>query len=282
LKINKFFCACLLSITVLGCTKNEPDKTPVARLDNQTLVLEEIRAHIDTAREPSQAQIQQYIQRWLTEESLYREAVNRGLDRTEEMNQKVDDVRRQLAINALLEKEVYSKNTSDVSAQDVRQYYDAHLKEFNALHDMALMSYVLFKTRDRATEFRNLVLKGTAWSSAVNQQSEGIVLRVDSTYQTQATMMPPELWRVASTSTNRELSFPISTERGYYILVVWKFIKQGQTTDFSLVEREIRGRLTVERRRQIFNQLVQSLRAKHAIQVYVTAPADTGKSKLEE
>ncbi len=279
---NKFFCVWILCITVLGCSRNEQDKTPVARLDNQTLVLEEIRAHIDTSREPSQAQIQQYIQRWLTEESLYREAVDRGLDRTEEMNQKVDDVRRQLAINALLEKEVYSKSTSDISPQDVRQYYDAHLKEFNALHDMALVSYVLFKTRDGATEFRNLVLKGTAWNAAVNQQAAAIVLRVDSTYQTQATMMPPELWRVVSSSTNRELSFPISTERGYYILIVWKFIKQGQTTDLSLVEKEIRGRLTVERRRQMFNQLVQNLRAKHAIQVYATAPADTGKSKMEE
>jgi hypothetical protein len=64
--------------------------------------------------------------------------------------------------------------------------------------------------------------------------------------------------------------------------VVWKFIKQGQMTDISLVEREIRGRLTVERRRQMFNQLVLNLRAKHAIQVFLSASADTGKSKTEE
>ena len=110
---SKYLFVVLLVITAIGCSKNAPDKTPVARIDNQTLALEEIRAHIDTTREPSQAQIQQYIQRWLTEESLYREAIDRGLDHTDEMNQKVEDVRRQLAINALLEKEVYSKQTSD-------------------------------------------------------------------------------------------------------------------------------------------------------------------------
>ena len=279
---SKYLFAVLLIIATGGCSKNEPDKTPVARLDNQTLVLEEIRSHLDTTREPSQAQIQQYIQRWITEESLYREAIDRGLDRTDEMNQKVEDVRRQLAINALLEKEVYSKNVSDVSAQEVRQYYDAHLKEFNAMHDMALVSFVLFKNRDDATGFRNLVLKGEAWNTAINQQTEAIVMHADSTYQTQASLMPAELWRVASTSTNREPSFPISTDRGYYILTVWKLIKQGETTDLSLVDQEIRGRLTIERRKQMFNQLVQNLRAKHAIQVYVSAPADTGKSKTEE
>ena len=279
---SKYLFAVILVLTVIGCSKSAPDKTPVARLDNQTLLLEEIRAHIDTTREPSQSQIQQYIQRWLTEESLYREAIDRGLDRTDEMNQKVEDVRRQLAINALLEKEVYSQKTSDFSTQDVRQYYDAHLKEFNVMHDMALVSFGLFKNRDAATEFRNLVLKGSPWNSAINQQAQFIVLRVDSTYQTQATLMPAELWRVASTATSRELSFPIITDNGYYILVVWKFIKQGQTADIALVEKEIRGRLTVERRRQMFNQLVLNLRAKHAIQVFTGAPIDSGKSKTEE
>jgi hypothetical protein len=282
LKISNSLAAVLLLLTAIGCSKNAQDKTPVARLDNQTLVLEEIRAHIDTMREPSQAQIQQYIQRWLTEESLYREAIDRGLDRTDEMNQKVDDVRRQLAINALLEKEVYSQQTSNFSAQEIRQYYDTHIKEFNVLHDMALVSYVLFKNRDAATEFRNLILKGTPWNSAINQQVQSILMRVDSTYQTQATLLPAELWRVASTSTSHEFSFPISTDNGYYILVVWKFIKEGQTADISLVEQEIRGRLTVERRRQMFHRLVQGVRAKHAIQVFVNAPADTGKFKTEE
>jgi hypothetical protein len=282
LKISNSLVAVLFVLTAIGCSNNVQDKTPVARIDNQTLVLEEIRAHIDTSREPSETQIQQYIQRWLTEESLYREAIDRGLDHTDEMNQKVEDVRRQLSINALLEKEVYSRQPDIFAAQEIRQYYDAHLKEFNVLHDMALVSYALFKNRDAATEFRNLILKGTPWNAALNQQSQSVMARVDSTYRTQATLQPAELWRVASTSTGHEFSFPISTEHGYYILVVWKFIKEGQTTDLTLVEQEIRGRLTVERRRQLFNQLVQTLRAKHAIQVFVSAPADTGKSKTEE
>jgi hypothetical protein len=282
LKTSKYYGSILLVIIAIGCSKNVQDKTPVARIDNQTLVLEEIRAHIDTTREPSEVQIQQYIQRWLTEESLYREAIDRGLDRSDEMNRKVDDVRRQLAINALLEKEVYSQQTTQCSPQDIRQYYDTHLKEFNVMHDMALMSYALFKNRDAATEFRNLVVKGTPWHSAINQQASLMTMRVDSTYQTQATLMPAELWRVASTSTNRECSFPISTDKGYYILVVWKFIRQGQTSDMSLVEQEIRARLTVERRRQLFSRLVQNLRAKHAIQVFVKQASDTGKSKIEE
>jgi hypothetical protein len=282
LNSSTYFLAVFLLVTVTGCSKTESGKTPVARLDNQMLALEEIRAHIDTSGEPSQAQIQQYIQRWLTEESLYREAVEQGLDRTDEMNQKVEDVRRQLTINALLEKEVYSQQLSNFFPQDIRQYYDTHIKEFNLMNDVALVSYALLKNRDAATEFRNLVLKGTPWSSAVVQKASSILLRVDSSYQTQATFMPAELWRVASNAANHELSFPINTYNGYYILVVWKFIKQGQTADVRIVEQEIRSRLTVERRRKLFDQLIQNLRAKHAIEVFVNSASDSGKLKTEE
>jgi hypothetical protein len=204
------------------------------------------------------------------------------MDRTDEMNQKVDDVRRQLTINALLEKEVYSEQTSNFSAQDIRQYYDAHVKEFNVMHEMALISFTLFQNRDRATEFRNTVLKGTPWHVAVNQQAQSIVAHIDSSYQTQASLTPSELWRVASKLISRELSFPISTNDGYYILVVWKFIKQGQTADVPIVEQEILGRLTVERRRQMYSQLVQNLRAKHSIQVFAGSTPDSGKSKTGE
>ena len=282
LKINKYIFGILFVLTLAGCSKTEPERTPVARLDNKMLALEEIRAHIDTSSEPSQAQIQQYIQRWLTEETLYREAVERGLDRTDEMNQKLEDVRRQLAINALLEKEVYSQQPSDFSAQDIRNFYETNIKEFNLMHDVALVSYALFKNRDAATEFRNNVLKGTSWSVAINRNLTSISFRADSSYQTQATLLPTELWRVAANATSHELSFPINTNNGYYILVLWKFMKQGQTADLPLVEKEIRGRLTIEQRRKSFDRLVQALRAKHAIEVFVGSVPDSGKLKGEE
>jgi hypothetical protein len=282
LKLSNFFFVVLCVLLTAGCSKTESGATPVARLDNKTLALEEIRAHIDTSIEPSQAQIQQYIQRWLTEESLYREAVERGLDRADEMNQKVDDVRRQLTINALLDQEVYSQQLSNFSQQDIKQYYDTHIKEFDLIHDIALVSYVLFKNRDAATDFRNLVLKGTSWSSAVVQQASFILIRVDSSYQTQASLIPAELWRVATRMATREISFPINTNNGYYVLVAWKFVKQGQTADVPIVEQEIRGRLTVERRRKLYDHLIQSLRAKHSIEVFVNSASDSGKLNIEE
>ena len=49
-----------------------------------------------------------------------------------------------------------------------------------------------------------------------------------------------------------------------------------------MVEQEIRGRLTVEGRRKLFDQFVQNLRAKHAIEVFVNSTSDSGKKTKRE
>jgi hypothetical protein len=278
---SKYFLLIFLA-ALAACAKREPEKTPVARLDNQTLSLEDIRAHTDTSHELSDAQIQQYVQRWLTEEALYREAVGRGLDRTPEIDRKLEDVRRELAINALLDEEVYSKKTSDFSPEEIRKYYDAHINEFSLLHDVAFVSFALFKNRDDATECRNLVLKGTPWTAVIRQRASTIIAHVDSSYRTQATLLPAELWRVASHAAGHDPSFPINTSDGYYLLIVWKFFHQGQTADLPLVEEEIRGRLTVERRKKLFEAFVQGLRAKHSIEVFLNSATDTASQKPKE
>ena len=269
----------LLAILLLGITSCQREKpnTTVARIDDRTLTLEEIRRQFDTTRGVSEAQLQQYIQRWLTDELLYREAVRRGLDQTPDLNERMEGVRRELAVNALLEKEVYNDASAHSSDSEVAEYFEAHKREFVLVQDVALVSYLAFRERDAATSFRNSVLKGTAWSSAVAALagSPAVLRRVDSVYETQASFVPVELWRVASNANPREASFPVNTSAGYCVLTVWKFERQGQPADLGYVEREIQGRLTVERRRKLFDLLVENLRARHAVEVLISAGDST-------
>jgi hypothetical protein len=281
LKCSKWLLLCVV-LVVASCRQSETGNTPVARLDNHTLSLEEIRARIDTAREPSQAQVQQYIQRWLTDEMLYREAIERGLDRSSEMNKKVDDVRRQLSINALLEQEVYTSPIPRPTSQELQSYYEAHKREFNLLSDAVLIHFALFPNRDAATEFRNAILKGMSWNVALKEKGMSLVAHVDSAYYTQASLLPAELWRVASSATTHEPSFPISTTHGYYVLTVWKFMKQGQTADLPYVEKEIQSRIIIEKRQQAFEQFVQTLRSKHAVEVFVNTTNNSANSRTGE
>ncbi len=266
----------LAVLFVAGCGRQESGKTPVARIGGRTLTVEEIEAALRTEGDLSQAQMQQFMQRWIADELLYREAASRGFDQAEEVNARVEELRRTLAINMLLEKEVYASDATAIPMERVRAYYDVHQDEFVLTQDAALISFALFKERDAATALRNTVLRGTPWHAALMTAGNTLLGRADSVYHTQQSLRPAELWRVTAAARSTDPSFPISTGDGYYVLVVWKLQRQGQTADLLSVEREIRQRLTVEDRRQRFESLVDSLRSRQTIEVFLSAgPADS-------
>ncbi|MBI2618861.1 MAG: hypothetical protein HYW57_02145 [Ignavibacteriales bacterium] len=263
MRLSNACVALVFTFILLGCQKQDSSGSVIARVDDQTLTMEQVRAQVDTSRPVSQAQLQQYIQQWLTEEILYREAVRRGLDRSEHVNTRLRETRRQLAINGLLEQEVYHDRVAP-----------------------PLVSYVLFRQRDAATSFRNSVLGGTPWPNALREtlgnpeQASLVVASMDSIYHTQASLFPPELWRVSVAVNVREPSFPINTSDGYYVLITWRLMRQGQQPDFRYVADEIRGRITVERRRRIYDSLLENLRAQHSVEVFTTsAIADTASDR---
>jgi peptidyl-prolyl cis-trans isomerase C len=280
--------AIVAAILFIGCGKSEQSRTPVARIDSETLTLEEIAARFDSTRAVSDAQIHAYVQRWITDELLYREALRRGLDQRPHIAAQLEDIRRQLVINALLEEEVYSGKPEEISERDVRQYYDDHRNEFILTNDVVLVSFVLFGDRETANAFRLSILRGTPWSQALqvlrrDPAQRGTILAViDSAYFTQQTLVPVELWRAAMGIGIQNPSFPIRTDEGFYVLMVWKLARQGQIAELPYVESDIRSRLTIERRRKRYDALLENLRARHAVEVLV-APGvpDTSKHQGE-
>lgn len=274
---TRFLALVVLALLIAGCRRREPSVTPVARLDNTTLTLEEIKAQLDSSRGVSAAQLNEYIQRWINDEILYREAMRRGLDGKESVRARVEEVRRQLAINALLDEVVYTQGSSHSSPQEVAQYYQTHINEFVLSTDVALVSFALFRDRDAANTFRTKVLQGTRWGDARKQaladpqQAAQIAVHVDSAYYTQSTLFPVELWRVVAASEKVEPSFPIRTGEGFYVVIVWKLGRQGQRAELPYVEREIRSRLAIERRQRLLSELMENLRAKHTVEILVSA-----------
>ena len=243
--------------------------------------MDQIRADLDSSA-ISEPQLQQYIQRWLTDEILYREAIRRGLDRSDNISARLDRIRRQLAVQALLELEVFNDRSVRATDKEVGDYFEAHKEEFILTNDVALVSYVLFGQRETASAYRNSVLRGVPWSDALKLtlenpvQALSILAHVDSAYHTQASLFPAELWRVAAGINPREPSFPVNTTDGYYVLIVWRFSRQGQRAELRFVDDEIRGRIAVERRKRIYESLLANLRVRHNVEVLLSsAVSDT-------
>jgi parvulin-like peptidyl-prolyl isomerase len=240
--------------------------------------MEMIQTQMDTSMKLTDAELRQYVNRWVTSELLYQEAQRKGYDETEELTFKVAEAKKQLSIAELLEKEVYTLAESSIRPDEVAFYFQSHLDEFILKENLVRISIAIFARNEEAVQFRAAALGGAGWDAAVeefrNDTSKGMISLSDSLFYLQSSLYPPELWKVASALGMQEVSFPVNTSVGYVVLRSVGQYKKGSPSPFAYVEPEIRTRLAMERRQQKYQEYIQSLRNRHAVQLMLP-PADS-------
>jgi hypothetical protein len=266
----------LAALTALGCSREGGRTGTVARVGSAELSREEL----SNARAGSR----HYINDWIVAELLYQEAARRGLTETDAVKRQVNQARKRLAIEALLEQDVYAEDSAAVEPAAVAAYFAASGSSFTLNEDIVHASYVLFGGRDDANAFRTAVLRGTPWDSvlaSVRQDSVRKVLQVATRqYFTRATLYPDELWKLARTLGREEVSFVVKTAGGFYVVKAHSVKRQGEQPDLDYVKNEIRARILIGRRRERYDNLIAALRAKHASDIRISIP-DTGLSAGE-
>ena len=261
-----------------GCSR-EQDKSYVARVDQSVLTDAELSAERDSTR-GARGQDLQLVDSWITTELLYQEAVRRGLSTTDEIQRQVEMTRKRLAINALLDQELFSRDSALVTERAMRDLYDSVGDELRLREDVALVSFARFAERDAANDFRSTILRGTSWHDALQRFQRDYLLRstlvqvVDGQYVTKATLYPEELWRLARNLNKEEVSFVVSTGGGYYILVVHGLKRQGEKPDWYYIKDELRERILIGQRKRLYDSLLTQLRTKHSVEVRLE-PADS-------
>jgi hypothetical protein len=274
--------ACLL---LAGCSKPVGKKAVVAKVDNAELTEADLNVVRSSGADPLMPP-REYINDWVVTELLYSEASKRGLADSEELKQQLEAVRKRLAVAALLQKEVYSGDSATVTEQGIAERFRSSASDFALHEDVVNASYATFNDRDVANAFRSAVLRGLQWHDAIWQVESDTAHRshllrtADHQYFTKTTLYPEELWKLARTLGKEEVSFVIKTAGGYSVLKVHGLKRQGETPDLEYVRNDIRDRLLIEERRSRYEQLIATLRSRHAVEVHLDH-ADTTASVSE-
>ncbi|MBI2428429.1 MAG: peptidyl-prolyl cis-trans isomerase [Ignavibacteriales bacterium] len=265
-----FFFLCTACMIMYGCGEQQPQGRVVARVNDQVLTLEMIRAQSDTSRKPSDEEMKQFVNRWVTNELLFQEARQKGYDASEQIRQKVAEAHKQLSIAELLENEVYALAEKSITSDEVTSYYQTHPGEFTANEDLIRLTVAVFNRNDVATQFRAIALGPQGWVEAVaafrSDLTKGMISYADSLFYSQSTLYPAELWKVAAILGYHEVSFPVKTSAGFFVIRQLGQYKKGTTVPLSYVEEEIRQRLAMERRQERYQEFIQQLRNKHTVQ----------------
>lgn len=272
----------ILPIVFIGCTERRASGPYVARVNDSYLTMEHLREQTDTTS-LSSPQVHAYVSRWVSRELLFQEAHRLGLDRSLEIKAKVDEIEKQLIVTLLLNREIYDEELVGFSTQELLDYYDKHAEEFLLQTDVAKVNYVLFRDRESASAFRVRVLRGTLWYDAVSEvekdakSSAAILEKADTLYIAEKELFPPPVWRVVMNMTAEQISFPVKTDQGYFVLQLANFQKRGSPGEFRYSLPEIRERLIVEKRRTLLDNFLNDLRERYTVEVNLeeTSEQDT-------
>lgn len=253
-------------LVLAGCGRSPGTGPPAARVGTSVLTLDNVTALRDSGVSDP-AHLRAYVDQWVADELLYREAERRGLTEDPSLLARMDAVRRRLAVEALLAAELYTRDTATVNEDAIRALYASGGTAFLLREPVARVSFALFADRDAANAFRTRLLRGDPWPSAVTAARTdtllgGQLLRVVTReFFTPSTLYPEELWKLARTLQTEEASFAVRTDAGYYVLVVHSYRDQGQMPELDYVRADLRDRLLIEHRRRRYEDLLAGLRA---------------------
>jgi len=270
----------LLGTVLLGCQRQSETSPVIARVGRADLTERDLRAALDSTRTGALS-VQAYVNDWVVTEILYQEAVRRGLMESPEMQQRLEAVRKRMAIAALLEEEVYDdRDTLAITEGMLSTYLDSAAQEFILTEDVLLLSYVAFDDRAAANRFRAQALRGGSWDAALeearadSQIAPHMIQIIDRSYETQGTLYPQELWRLARSLGISDVSFVLrpQSESLYYVLKIHNLKQKGALADLAYVRDQIRDRILVGVRQRKYDQLVASLRARQRIEIRTPRP----------
>jgi len=256
-----------------ACTR-QPERTQeVARVDDQALTPDMIHQQLDTSSGISEMQVRMFARQWVNSELLYQEAKKQGLDHSEGVMRNLENARRQLAINALLEKDVFNDTPQSISKEEITRYFKNHAEEFALHDDVVEISLAVFSERDPAAAFRETALEGSGWAAAVAESQNAkngqspLITKTDSAFYSQSTLFPAKLWKVSSALGAGEVSFPVKTSAGYFVILLLGSYQRGSTPPVEYVQDAIRGRLVMQHRQERFTEYLETVRKKHIVQI---------------
>lgn len=251
-----------------GCEKAKPQKAAaqkdvVATVGNETITLQEVDDRI--AKMPAYYQNmlkdrkRELVEDLVLEKLFYKEAMTRGLQNDKEVKELLQEAQRKIVISKLIKDDIESKST--VSDKEVQEYYDTHKEEF-AIPERWRASHILVKTQEEAKSVLDELSKGKTFEELAKEKSQDSSAKNggDLGYFAKGQMVPEFEEAVLKLEVG-QTSGVVKTQFGYHIIKLTDK-KPPEAQEFKDASPRIKNELTMKKRREAFDKLVGTLKAR--------------------
>lgn len=157
------------TVLFLACPSGNKSEA-IARVNNDVLTKAEFSALIPEGFDVTQENLPKILDKWVSSELMYQEAVRRGLDKEEEIGTALKRLEREYLVNELLE-----RLTSAVSASEpeILEYFTAHKDEWS--YEVKIMR-ILMGDSVFAAQTRQEIEAGADFKKLARERSQDPLL----------------------------------------------------------------------------------------------------------
>jgi parvulin-like peptidyl-prolyl isomerase len=250
----------LMGIAVImmlaGCG-NEEVSSIVAQVNDQTLSLDQCKAHFSTQQwnTMTKADKQQFVQKWVEMTTLAQAADASGLTNEPEVQVKLADAQAKIKANALISQRI---STIEITEDDLFNYYRIHKSSYQKQIKEYRLQRIFLTSADKLAEVQEAI-KNTSFSAAAKKYSEESYSRNGGFVGwVSKGKTDPLIWN-AMEELRQYRYKTVETSNGLYVV---RFYDQRMTTiekTFKEVKDSIHQVVLAEKRQNLYQQTLQEL-----------------------
>jgi peptidyl-prolyl cis-trans isomerase C len=207
-------------------------------------------------------------------EIIMQQAQKDGLDKSQEVTDKLQELKKRVIVEAFLKKKVETQTT--ISDADLQKFYDQN-KDKLKTSDQVRASHILVKSETEAQDILGQIKKGGIFEQLAAKYSIDAAKTKggDLGWFGKGSMIP-EFEKVAFAMKEGEISGIVKTQFGYHIIKLTGKRSAG-IPPFADVKEQIKAKLLPEKQQEVFQKLKDELKksAKYSIKEDVLKGIDT-------
>lgn len=261
----------MLAGTLLGCESDTTPSSHVARVGDHYLTEAEFERLLD-GMEPvpdSTEARQQVIEQWVRRTLLLREAEQLNLEEDPEVKRKLKERRRSILVTAVTNR-LYKDTEVEPSDEEVRTYFERHEDQLALREPYVQVRHLATSSQDSARSVRRQLRRArdVEGDSVWTQMSRRYARDSERALDLSARFWPerrlfaqlPGVRDALAGLQDGQIAPIIEANNRFHVLQLVRRIPEGAEPKLRWMESEIRRRLRIRNRKQMYAREVQRLR----------------------
>lgn len=269
MNVFRVLASMLLAFSLIACNKpattgqGKSEGTVLADVNGNVITTQDFKNEVDRLPPYLKPMVQspegkkELLDSMIVREVILEQAKKDGIDKSKEVADRLEDLRKRLIVETYLKKKV--EQEAQVSDAELKKFYDENKDKFKT-GEQVRASHILVKTEKEAQDILAQLKKGANFEDLAKKYSTDATAAKggDLGWFSKGAMVP-EFDKVVFGLKEGQLSGIVKTQFGYHIIKVTG-VRPAGIRAFDEVKEQIKSTLLPSKQQEIFQKMKEDLK----------------------